>query len=59
MMAAKLPATEIMRQRGSRRTVLRTRQVARRAMEAAGRRGHILQCDLGEACLERAHVLSN
>ena len=64
MMAAKLPATEIKRQRlrGSRRTVRRwwrTRQAARRAMEAAGRRGHVLQCDLGEACPERAHVLSN
>ena len=62
MMAAKLPATEIKRQRASRRTVRRwwrTRHAARRAMEAAGRRGHVLQCDLGEQCPKRGHVLSN
>ena len=62
MMAVKLPATEIKRQRCSRRTVhrwWRTRQAARRALEAAGRRGHVLKCDLGEQCPERAHVLAN
>ena len=60
--AVKLPATEIKRQRGSSRNVRRwwrTRQAARRTMEAAGRRVHVLQCDLGDQCPERAHVLSN
>ena len=60
MLSAKMPATEIDRQRdrGSRRVVRRwwkSRTGARKALEAAGRHGHVLEfleCSLGSECPE-------
>ena len=64
MFSAKLTPAEIRRQRerGSRRTVRRwwrSRQAARKALTTAGRTGFVHECDLGERCPERMHVLSN
>ena len=64
MMAAKLTKEGIRREqrRGSRRTTRRwwrTANAARKALETAGVKGHVRECDLGDDCPEAAHVRSN
>ena len=66
MVSAALPKAEIERQqqRESKRLVRRwwrTQQAAHKALlkEVGEGIGHVRACDLGDECLERAHVMAN
>ena len=65
MVSSPLTKAEVKRQeaRGSKRLVrrwFRTRQAAHLALrQAVDQSGHVRECDLGDNCPERPHIIAN